>query len=116
MTAHHFIKKTACWSIVFLCLLTIGGATLTFGYPSAGTTDNGQAEAAGSDVIANIMAVLETKSTDRKILSKASEKLHKLSVRELQLMSLLCDRISTHHDTAGADIAFSLITAMIVLT
>jgi hypothetical protein len=36
--------------------------------------------------------------------------------RDLQLISSLCDRISADRGTAGADIAFLLITALIVLS
>jgi len=109
----HILKKTACGLALFLCLLNSGSATATFSYPPAAAMGSGQAD---PDHISTIMAVLEAKSSDQKILNKAAEKLHKLNDDELRLMSSLCDRISIHNDNAGADIAFSLITAMIVLT
>ena len=66
--------------------------------------------------IAVILSVLETRVSDRKILDKVAEKLPTLSEQQLETMSALCDRIALNSDTAGAHIAFSLITAMIVLS
>jgi hypothetical protein len=39
-----------------------------------------------------------------------------MNKQDIRLISSLCDRISADGGTVGADIAFSLITAMIVLS
>ena len=116
MTEHHFLKKAAHWTAVFLCILIIGGTTAAFGYQPVEATRNGYAEISGKDNISKILAVLETRNSDRKVLDRAAEKLLTLQGEELRLMSSLCDRISLNKDTAGTEIAFSLIMAMIVLS
>ncbi len=69
----------------------------------------------GSDTV-KILSVLAIRSLGGKVLGKAAEKLSVMNDRDLRLISSLCDRISADRGTAGADIAFSLITAMIVLS
>jgi len=116
MTEHNILKKAAYWTAVFLCILIIGGTTAAFGYQPVEATKNGYAEISGKDNISKILAVLETSNSDRKVLDRAAEKLLTLQGEELRLMSSLCDRISLNNDTAGTEIAFSLIMAMIVLS
>ena len=115
MTESHFLKKTGFWPAVLLCILVNTSATASFGYQPAGAFTGGYAETRGRDTV-NILSVLAIRSSDGKILGKAAEKLSAMNDRDLRLISSLCDRISADRGTAGADIAFSLITAMIVLS
>jgi hypothetical protein len=55
-------------------------------------------------------------SSDREIIDIAAEKLSAVNKRDIQLISSLCEWISVDGGTASADIALSLITAMIVLS
>lgn len=116
MTGSNFLKKTVFWPAVLLCILFLDtSATASFGYQPAGAFTSGYAETRGRDTV-NILSVLATRSSDGKVLGKAAEKLSAMNDRDLRLISSLCDRISADRGTAGADIAFSLITAMIVLS
>lgn len=63
-----------------------------------------------------IMSVLKSRTTDRAVLDKAADKLSTMEGRRLRILSSLCERISEDSHTAGADIAFSLMTVMIVLS
>lgn len=68
------------------------------------------------DDISKILSVLEKKTGDRKLVEKAKGKLFTLSEGEILLISSLCERISRDSHSAGADIAFLLITTLIVFS
>ena len=116
MAARSILKKAVCCPAVFLCILSIGSASVSLGYQPADDIHSGYVEVIGLDTISKILYVLEIRSFDRKIIDKAAEKLFAMNKRDIQLISSLCDRISADGGAAGADIAFSLITAMIVLS
>lgn len=116
MAAMNFLKKTVYWPALFLCVLSLGSASVSLGYQSAGAVHSGYGQTIRLSTISGILSVLEIRSLDPKILDKAAEKLSAMNTRDIQLISSLCDRISADSGTAGADIAFSLITAMIVLS
>jgi hypothetical protein len=63
-----------------------------------------------------IMIVLENKLEDQKLLEKAGDKLRTLSNAQIKLISSLSDRITSESNTAGADIAFLFIAALIILS
>ncbi len=63
-----------------------------------------------------IISVLEDRIEDPEVLAKTRDKLLTLSDEEIRLVSSLCDRISTGERTARAEIVFSLVTALIVLS
>ena len=62
------------------------------------------------------MPVLADRIEDPDVLAKTRDKLLTLPVEEIRLVSSLCDRISASERTARADIVFSLVTALIVLS
>ena len=116
MMESNFLKKAVFRSAIFVCILFIVSATASFGYQARGVSNSGTAEIADKTAISKIMSVLANRSPGGKALGKAAEKLSAMSNRDLRLISSLCDRISADGGTAGADIAFSLMTAMIVLS
>jgi hypothetical protein len=63
-----------------------------------------------------ILSVLEERTGDQRLLERAWEKLLTLSDKEIRLIGSLCERISSDGQTAGGDIAFLLVTALIVLS
>jgi len=63
-----------------------------------------------------IISVLDERIKDQDVLAKTREKLLTLNVEEIQLVSSLCDRVTESDGTPQADIVFSLVTALIVLS
>jgi hypothetical protein len=66
--------------------------------------------------ISKILPVLEEKIHDRKLLEKSMEKIYSMDDREVRLMAALCEKISDERETVSSDIAFFLVTALIVLS
>ncbi len=63
-----------------------------------------------------IIPVLEEKMADRRLVEKSKEKLHGMGDREIRLISALCERIPLDDSSVGGDIAFFLVSALIVLS
>jgi len=114
MTMSRFLQKAALWSVVIACSFPVGSATAAFG-PRPAAFTGGYAETRGAETV-KVLSVLALRSSGGKVLGKAAEKLAAMSDRDLRLIASLCDRISADRGTAGAEIAVSLITAMIVLS
>ena len=66
--------------------------------------------------IPKILAVLECKVEDHNLLETAKKKLLTLDRRKMQLLSSLCDQISNDGQSAGSDVAFLVMTILIVLS
>ena len=63
-----------------------------------------------------VLSVIEHRTRDGKVLEKMQKKLFTLGDRELHLAASLCERIARNDKSTGASIAFSIVTAMIVLS
>ena len=63
-----------------------------------------------------VRATLESRMTDKKVLNRMRVKIDELSGKKLRLAAELCERVRHHEGTPAADLAFSLVTALIVLT
>ena len=63
-----------------------------------------------------ILPVLEDKIGDKKLLERSKEKIYAMNGRELHLVADLCEKISGEGQTVSSDIAFLLVTALIVLS
>ena len=63
-----------------------------------------------------ILPVLEEKIENKKLLDKSTEKILAMNSRELHLVASLCEKISDEGQTVSTDIAFLLVTALIVLS
>jgi hypothetical protein len=66
--------------------------------------------------LAKIQRILSQKIADKKLSKKAEQKLSTLSDEEMRLISSLCDRIPQSDSSAGADVAFLLVTTLIVFS
>ena len=66
--------------------------------------------------LAKIVSVLESKMEGRKLPEKARRKLLDLDDAQIRLMVSLAERIAAAGQTPGADIAFLLIAALLVLS
>jgi hypothetical protein len=64
--------------------------------------------------ISMILKVLENKMGNQKIPQKALDKLLRLSDEQISLIASLSERIADNTRTVGADVAFLLITALLV--
>jgi hypothetical protein len=65
---------------------------------------------------AAIVSVLNNRIEDPRLLARAKDKLSVLQDREIRLISSLCKRILESDQSAGVEIAFSLVTALIILS
>lgn len=98
-----------------LNILSAASATVSIINQPADALTVRSAEIGHRAMVAKIISVLAIRSTDGKALEKATEKLAAMKDSDLRLLSSLCGRIAADRGTAGADLAFSLVTAMIVL-
>ena len=63
-----------------------------------------------------VLSVLKNRMVDRKLIEKAKDKLLTLSGKQTRLIAALSEKITNAEDTAGTDVAFLLIIALIVLS
>jgi hypothetical protein len=63
-----------------------------------------------------IIGALESRIKNHHLPKKAKNKLAAMNDEEIRILTSLCDRLSETVDTAGADFAFLLATALIVLS
>jgi hypothetical protein len=108
-----YYSKAMLLSAVFLLLVLFGSVSASLAAAPEGAT---LVRSASSSDIVKILSVMESRTTDRSILDKAAGKLNAMEGRNLRILSSLCDRIVEDADAPGADIAFSLMTVMIVLS
>ncbi len=71
---------------------------------------------ASKDSIAEILSILEVRIGDRRLIEKVHEKLNSLSDDDLRLIGSLCSRIERESGSAGAELALSLVMALIALS
>ena len=93
---------------------------LTFGSPAHGAADAQRQSIVRKPALnvemLKILPVLEDKIENRKLLEKSKEKIYAMNSRELHLVAALCEKISDEGQTVSTDIAFLLVTALIVLS
>ncbi len=109
------ILRRACVSIVSLLLLFV----VTGGEPAFGAVTAQKQpvhETALNGGIKKILPVLEDKIHDQKLLERSKEKVYGMGDREIKLVAALCEKISDEGETVSSDIAFLLVTALIVLS
>jgi len=105
--------------IIFLfvvLLLLLWNASGVFAASTGIPAETRRLEFSNRNDISKIMSVLESRRPDKRALEKAAGKMSDMNERNLRLMSSLCDRITANAGTPAADLAFSLLTALIVLS
>jgi hypothetical protein len=110
--------RTGALFILFVMTLAVAGVS-----PAAGLSGTaapflpraGQELAHRAD-LRKVLLVVEHRTKDEKVLEKMRDKLATLGDRELHLAASLCERIARDDDNAGADFAFSIVMALIVLS
>jgi hypothetical protein len=100
--------------VLLLCAILPGSASFSFAATPSVNVLSGHSGSSNDRM--KILSVLEDRTTDRTVLDKAADKLDTMDARRLRILSSLCDRITGDSHSAGADIAFSLMTVMIVLS
>ena len=65
--------------------------------------------------VSKILSVFENRIEDRQLLERTKDKLLTLDQRQLRLIASLSERVAKEGNTAGSDIAFLLMTALITL-
>jgi hypothetical protein len=66
--------------------------------------------------ISKILPVLENRVVDLRLRRKTIDKLATLSDEKIRLISSLCEKIAQNSSSAGSDIAFSLVSILIILS
>jgi hypothetical protein len=66
--------------------------------------------------LSGIIGIIESRIKNRRLPEKAKNKLAAMSDEDIRLVTSLCDRMAGSGDTAGADLALMLVTALIVLS
>jgi hypothetical protein len=102
--------------LFFVLLLLLWNASGVFAATTGIPRETRGAEFSKRNDISKIMSVLESRRPDKRALEKAAGKMSDMNERNLRLMSSLCDRISSAAGTPAADLAYSLLTALIVLS
>ena len=102
--------------LFLILLLLLWNASGVLAAPTGILAETRRAEFSGRNDISKIMSVLESRKPNRRVLEKAADKMSDMNERNLRLMSSLCDRITAGAGTPAADLAFSLLTALIVLS
>lgn len=112
-----FIKPILC-SLAFLFVILVSGPSPSFGgtadpkmgdpYPHTALTREAE--------MSKILSVFEDRIGSQKLIEKAKDRLFTFSDAKTRLMFDLADRIAREGNTAGGDVAFLLITALIILS
>lgn len=63
-----------------------------------------------------VLSVVEHRTKNEKVREKMRDKLSAMSDRQLRLAASLCERIAHDDNSARSEIAFSIVTALIVLS
>jgi hypothetical protein len=102
--------------LFFVLLLLLWNASGVFAASTGVPAETRSLEFSKRHDISKIMSVLESRRQDKRALEKAAGKMSDMNERNLRLMSSLCDRITAGAGTPAADLAYSLLTALIVLS
>jgi len=78
--------------------------------------DTRQSQERADRDLSGIIGILESRIKNHHLPEKAKNKLAAMNVEEIRLVTSLCDRMAGSGDTAGADLALMLVTALIVLS
>lgn len=121
--AAKLIKQIMLCLVIFT-LTSIGAPAHSFaGVPGLriGASSNNAPDITKTKVnIFKILSVLDNKldhkTRDQKLLEKAKEKLSTLDEKQIRLLASLSDRIANHDRSTSTEIAFLLVTALIVLS
>jgi hypothetical protein len=107
-------KKIALSLLSLLLISFFTGPSTVFGAIDSVNVAKSPAPPGRGEEISMILKVLESKMGNQKIPQKALDKLVSLSDEQIGLITSLSERIADNSQTVGADVAFLLITAILV--
>ncbi|MCA1795117.1 MAG: hypothetical protein LC660_14840 [Desulfobacteraceae bacterium] len=112
--------KTGCltrWVILIFILWTtlLCIPSTTMAYNRLEVPKSNMTETYGKE-FAKIQRILNQKIADKALLKNAVQKLSTLNDEDMRLISSLCDRIPQSDSSAGAEVAFLLVTTLIVFS
>jgi hypothetical protein len=110
------IKKLLIGFFSLLCILFFWNPMIAKGEMKESKIGNEHHEMHRETDIMKILAVLEMKIQDQKLLDKAKVKLFTLKDSEFDLITSLSEQIVKEGETPGVDIAFLLVTVLIILS
>ena len=105
--------STLLFPVFFVLLLTCASPAFGAATPQK---KPGVVKTAEKGELNKILPVLEDKIHDRKLLLKSKEKIYTMGKNKVRLVAALCEKISDEGENASSDIAFLLVTALIVLS
>ena len=112
----RIVQSILVCQLPLLFILFIWNPTTARGEINRSKVVDGYHEMVRETEVLKILSVLEKKMGDKKSLEKAKEKLLALKDLELALITSLSEQITKERERPGADIAFLLITALIILS
>jgi hypothetical protein len=109
----RFTKSVAVGLALAQWLIFFPGETLA----TNGTTPESRALSIRgfSTDVSRILSVLENRIDNRQLLERTKDKLLTLDPEQIRLIASLSDRVVKEENTAGSEIAFLLMTALITL-
>jgi hypothetical protein len=112
---HHIFQIfLKCYFAIMLSLTVHASEALARGTAYVGAEDH--TISASKERIAQILSVIESRIGDRHLIGKVHDKLNTLSDGDLRLIGSLCSRIERESGGAGAELALSLVMALIALS
>ncbi len=95
-------------------LLSVTASDARAAYPMTRVPTSSSAVQAGTR--AGILAVLQERIGDPALIRKAETKLAAMDGAEIRLIARLCDRITPGRDGFAADVAFLLVSALVLFS
>ncbi len=102
-----------------MVLVILGSGVPSFAGPPAASLRGGATGAAAAAAAAErrkVLMTIENRTSDERTLKRVREKIGELDGMRLRIAAALCSRMDGDEGSPGADIAFSLVTALIVLS
>ena len=113
--ARHFFQIfLPCFCVIMLALAVQAPEALARGAAHVGAEAHTLADSKGR--IGEILSVIESRIGDRRLIEKVHDKLNSLSDSDLRLIGSICSRIERENGSAGAELALSLVMALIALS
>ncbi len=110
----RFVKTVAAGLALVQWLILIPSTTIAASGKNASDSPAPYELGLAADV-SKILSVFENRIEDQQLLERAKDKLLTLDQRQIRLIASLSDRVAKEGDTAGSDIAFLLMTALMTL-